>query len=366
VTAVVSPINLCRAGQAPSPGQCYATPNRVAIAFGYATESGVGSDFANPSVPLREAVTPDTILDVVIATNTLGKTLRWSYANGNLVDWKVSDLGTDTGTVRIRIKPSLSPDVDWSSLAQNGCTATPIFNCEIPQARAETLSSSLLLSLDSTLDPALTGAVFATQGAVAGFLLPGGTPDAPTLDLQIASAHLGPDGAPLHGVLQAFLPAQALINLYGVLPADAWTFFTATRVGDPGTQDAPLFQPRTASDTSSDGLFVTIGNISFSSPTYRVARKGKAARVHLSNRGSKATLTLGSLAACRRGACTFTVYRTTPQSSAKPAIVASGRTDAVGAVAVLVKRTKSSKGSTYLIAVRQKGKLVSSGHVSAG
>jgi len=313
---------------------------------------------------LRQPVGPDTVFDVAVGLNTIGQTPRWTWINGVLVSRKPAGLRQAAAEIHLRLKPAVTPDIDWSQMT-GGCTATPIFNCEIPQARAETLSSSLLLSLDSTLDPALTGAVFATQGAVAGFLLPGGTPDAPTLDLQIASAHLGPDGAPLHGVLQAFLPAQALINLYGVLPADASTFFTATRVGDPGTQDAPLFQPRTASDTSSDGLFVTIGNISFSSPTYRVARKGKAARVHLSNRGSKATLTLGSLAACRRGACTFTVYRTTPQS-AKPAIVASGRTDAVGAVAVLVKRTKSSKGSTYLIAVRQKGKLVSSGHVSAG
>jgi hypothetical protein len=366
VTAVVSPINLCRSGQASAPGTCYATPNRVGIAFGYRTEGGVGTNFANPSVPLRQAVTADTVFDVTIATNSLGRTLRWSYANGELVDWKITDPGTDAGVVRVRMKPAFSPEVDWGSLGPNGCTGTPIFNCEIARATSEALGSSLLLSLDETLDPALTGAVFATQGAIAGFLVPGGTPAAPTLDLQMASVHVRADGSAQTGVLQAFLPAQALINLYGVLPADASTFFTATRLGDAGTQDAPLFEARSSSDTSSDGLLVTIRNITFSAPTYRVARKAKAARVRLSSRGSKFTLAMASISACRHRACTITVYRTTPLASAHPTTVAVARSDAAGALKFLVSKAKLPKGSQYLVAVRRHGKFVTGARGSAG
>ena len=196
VTTVVSPINLCRRGQAPAQGTCYATPNRVGIVIGYRTAQGVSLDFGKPSVPLRQIVNADTVFDVELGLNTLGRTLRWTWANGDLLDWKVTDLGIDTGTVRIRVKPVLSPEVDWSTTGPNGCTATPIFDCAVLQASGESLGANLVLSLDETLDPALTGAAFATQGALAGFLVPGGAATAPTLDLQMASPHLRADGSP--------------------------------------------------------------------------------------------------------------------------------------------------------------------------
>jgi hypothetical protein len=365
VSAVISPLNLCRRGQAPAPGQCYATPNRVSVTLGYFTESGLGTDFANPTVPLRQTVTPDTVFDVVVGLNTIGESLRWSYAMGDLLDWKADSLGTPAGQIHIRLKPALSPQIDWSTVGPNGCTATPINNCEIPRATSETLGASLLLSIDQSLDPALTGAVFATQGAVAGYLVPGGSADAPTLDLEVASAHLGPDGTPQRGVLQAFLPAQALASLYGLLPADAASLFTATRTGDAGSQDAPVFQVRTASETSSDGLFVTIGNISFSAPTYRMARRSKPARMHVAKRGSKATVTIPAIAACRHAACAVTVYQTLPPSAALATRMATGRTTISGAVQMLVSRLKAARGSRYLITIRRNGKLVTTASASA-
>ena len=366
VTTVVSPINLCRRGQAPAQGTCYATPNRVGIVIGYRTAQGVSLDFGKPSVPLRQIVNADTVFDVELGLNTLGRTLRWTWANGDLLDWKVTDLGIDTGTVRIRVKPVLSPEVDWSTTGPNGCTATPIFDCAVLQASGESLGANLVLSLDETLDPALTGAAFATQGALAGFLVPGGAATAPTLDLQMASPHLRADGSPQRGVLQAFLPSRALLDLYGVLPADAATFFTATRRGDPGSQDAASFERRAESDTASDGLFITIRNISFSAPTYRVAGKAKAARVKTSRRGPKITMSIASLAACRKRACTFTLYRTKPGSAARVTALASTRSSATGAISVLVAAAKLPKGSAYVVAVRRHGTLVASARGRAG
>lgn len=139
---------------------------------------------------------------------------------------------------------------------------------------AETVQASLLLSLDDTLDPALTGAVFATQDAVAGYLSADRTADgSPQLDLQAASSHLRPDGSPQLGTVQAFLPASTLQNLYGLLPADAAAAFAVTRSGEPGSNDPPAFQAWTADDDGSDGLLVTVGGVTFSVPTYRVAGK---------------------------------------------------------------------------------------------
>lgn len=272
VTAVVSPTNLCHAGQS---GNCYATPNRVGIAFGYVGVGGnVGRDFAHPQVPLRQTVGPDTILDVVIGLNQLGRSVRWSWGNGDLQSWKTTGLGTADGEIHVRVKPALTPELDWSQHPANGCTATPIRDCELAQADAEFLSAEMLLSLDGTLPDALTGAAFFTQHAILGFLQPGGTSADPILDLQMASSHLQSDGSPQLGTLQAVLPAAGLQSLYGVTPQAATRLFSATRVGDPGTSSPPAFTSLDDSDLDSAGLLVTIHDITFSAPTYRLAKRG--------------------------------------------------------------------------------------------
>ena len=43
----------------------------------------------------------------------------------------------------------------------------------------------------------------------------------PTLDIQAASTHTKPDSSLQVGTIEAFIPAGALLNLYGLLPADA-------------------------------------------------------------------------------------------------------------------------------------------------
>lgn len=361
VTAVVTPTNLCRAGQTPSPGQCYATPNRVGIAFGYKTDQGLGLDFSAPIVALNQTVTSTTVLDVVIGLNTLGKSLRWSWINGELATWKASGLGTDAAEIHLRVRPTATPDIDWSARGPVGCTATPIRDCAIDRADGSYLGSQMVLSLDDTLSPALTGAAFATQGAIAGFLVPGGSAAAPTLDLQIASSHTAADGSPQRGVLQAFLPAGALTSLYGVVPADAAAFFTATRRGDPGTQSAPTFSSRTESDDQSAGLMITVEGISFSAPTYRVKRKATTLRTQESVRSGRVTVRSATkVRGCATRACTVVLYRVAAGRSGKVTKLASGRSDAGGFVAIGVARSKLPSGATYVLAVRKVGKPVAS------
>ena len=337
VTAVVSPINLCRAGQSGS--QCYATPNRVGIAFGYVANGGVAQDFASPSVPLRQAVGPDTEFDVTIGLNEVGKSLRWTWANGALVDWKASNLGTAGGEIRIRIRPAQTPAIDWSAHSANGCTATPIRDCAVDRADGEFLSAGMVLSVDETLPAALTGAVFATQRAILGYLQPSGTPSSPALDLQIASSHLRSDGSPQLGTIQAFIPSGGLQSLYGVGPEAASTLFAATRLGDPGTQDAPEFSVRNEGETTSAGLLVTIRNITFSAPTYRLARRGKAAgaRVRLVQ-ASRAKGLLLKLTGARPGKATASLL-VRGKALAKGAVVVG----ASGKAKLRVRLTRSAR-----------------------
>lgn len=361
VTAVVTPTNLCRAGQAPSPGQCYATPNRVGIAFGYKTDQGLGLDFSAPTVALEQTVTSSTVLDVVIGLNTLGTSLRWSWINGELVTWKASGLGAEAAEIHLRVRPTATPDIDWSARGPVGCTATPIRDCAIDRADGSYLGSQMVLSLDDSLSPALTGAAFATQGAIAGFLVPGGSAAAPTLDLQIASSHTAADGSPQLGVLQAFLPAGALTSLYGVVPADAAAFFTATRRGDPGTHDAPTFSSRAESDDQSAGLMITVEDITFSAPTYRVKRKATALSAQKSVRNGRVTVrSAAKVRGCTERACTAVLYRVAAGRSGKVTKLAGGRSDARGFVAIGAARSKLPSGAAYVLAVRKAGKPVAS------
>lgn len=357
VTALVSPINLCKRGQ-PTGAMCYATPNRVGITLGYRTQGGVGTDFSRPLVALSQTVGPDTVFDVVIALNTLGRTLRWTWINGDLVDWKTDGLGDDAAEIHLRLKPAVTPDIDWSRVSGGGCTATPISDCDIAQASGAYLGANAVLSLDDTLDRSLTGAAFATQGAIAGFLVPSGTATNPALDLQMASAHLASDGSPQHGVLEAFLPAQALIAHYGVLPADAASFFTATRRGDPGTQDPPAFEAREASASNDAGLLVTVGNVTFSAPTYRLARKRSTVRVSASTDRRATRLSTTRVAACRRQACRLVVYRTKSGLSGQVVRVATGRSDASGTSVATVPAAKLPRGSSYIVVLRRGAKLL--------
>ena len=352
VTAVVAPINLCRSDQAPQQGQCYRTPNRVGVALGYDNHDAVGTDFASPEVPLLQAVDRNTVFDMTIRLNTLGKTLRWTWLNGGLEYWSATELGKDTAQIHVRFRPVVTPSIDWSLVPANGCTATPLRDCAIAQSQGETLAANMVLSLDDTLDSSLTGAVFATQGAVAGFLLPSGDASAPVLDLQVASAHLTAAGTPQTGELTALIPAQSLVNLYGVQPADASRFFTTRRAGDAGTQSAPTFTRWTTAANGTDGLAVSVSDITFSAPTYALARRTPPPRTSAKRRRAVTTVKAAAVRACRNRACRATILKIASRVAGKTKLVGSARTSASGALTATFPAGRLGAGSRYMLVLR--------------
>ncbi|MFM7247410.1 MAG: hypothetical protein ACKO2Y_08090, partial [Actinomycetota bacterium] len=356
-TAVVSPYNLCAPGQTPAQGQCYATPNRIAI-----TIAKTAGDVVDQN--LTGAATTDTVFDMTVGLNSLGQSLRWSWANLDLLYWSTSGLGTPEAQFRIRFRPVTTPYIsDWSG--NYGCTQTPIGQagpCDPQQSAAEILAASITLSLDDTVNPALTGAIFATQGAIFGYLNPTGTAVAPVLDLQIASAHLRPDGSAQTGRMQALLPAQSLINIYGVLPADATTFFATTRAGAGGTNAPPGYAVWSAGTEGSDGLLITVDGITFSAPTYKITRKVKAAKTAVSTKGGRTTITVrGVNPGCRKAACTATLYSTASAVSGKARRLATVGSGADGSVVVSAPSAMLKRGTSWSLTVRKRasGKLVS-------
>lgn len=354
LAAVVTPVNLCRHDQAPSPGQCYSTPNRVQITLGRQGNNVLNYDLRNPG---NQTVNADSVIDMTIKLNTLGQSLRWSQAAGDLLYWQTSNLGTPDASVRIKFRPATEPAIDWSTVpTDSGCTATPIFNCDLAKADGEYLGASMLLSLDDTLDPALTGSVFATEGAISGFLVPGGSSANPVLDLQIASAHLKSNGDLNTGRMKAFLPAQALVNLYGVLPADAANIFTATRTGSAGTNAAPVSTAWSAAANGSDGLLIDINGITFSTPTYQVARKSATVNSSAKVSGKKTVVKVNKkFKACKAKGCKADVYKITSQLSGKTKKVGSAKIK-YQKLDLKVKKSKLGKGSRYLIAIHKAGK----------
>ena len=361
ITTVIAPFNLCRAGQAPvEGGQCYATPNRVGLTLVYSKGRDTnGYDFGAPSVPVTPRVDADTIFDMTIELNTLGRNLRWTGLSGDLLYWRTTDLGRAGASVRVRFRPAPRPVVN-AFPPGNGCTATPLFDCAIDRADGQTLSANMVLSLDETLDSTLTGAAFATQNAIAGFLQPGGTALAPSLDVQVASTHDKADGSPQLGTLKAFIPAATLLNLYGLLPADA-TAFTTSRRGDAGSNSAPTYTRWSAGDEGSDGLLVTVRDITFSVPEYRVAAKLKALRATARARRGRTTVTTTVAKCGPRTRRLATLYDLGPGTRARfvarkttvlrNASVTSRRITLAGRAA------KLKKGDRYLLVVRAaKGK----------
>lgn len=327
----------------------------MAIDVTYRMLDADGSDFAHPQTTVTPTIDAATVIDMTVALNSLGKNLRWTGISGDLLYWRTTNLGQDDATVHIKFRPAPEPYVDAALFPNTGCTGTPISNCSIPSATADVLKAELILSLDDTLDPVLTGAAFATQNAIAGFLLPGGSPQAPTLDVQVASTHTKSDGTtPQLGTLQAFIPNAGLVNLYGVLPSDA-SAFTTTRVGAAGTNDAPTYTPWTAAAEGSDGLLISVQGITFSVPKYRLASKLRPIRVHARVRRARTTIS-ARVPGCRKHKkCLATVYdlgpRHAPRFSLTRRLVLRNTRVSSKALSLTVRASRLRRGHRYLLVV---------------
>jgi hypothetical protein len=351
ITTVISPLNLCQPGQTPAPGTCYSTPNRVALTVGYATASNTGYNFAAPSVPITPTIDTNTVIDMTVNLNTLGANLSWTWINGDLLYWQPTGLGQADAAVHIKFRPAYAPHVNQFP-ASNGCTATPMFNCNIAHADAEFLTASMVFSLE----PGPTGAAFATQHAIAGLLLPGGTASAPSLEIQASSTHTQSDGSPQLGTIQAFLPAATLVNLYGILPTDAAAAFSTTRGGDPGTNNAPTYTPWTTATNGADGLLVTVTGITFSVPNYKVATRLRPIASH-ARVVEKHTIVHATVPGCtRRRPCVATVFDLGPQHApryvAKAELILSDKLLNAASLVLVTPAARLPRGHRYLLVVR--------------
>ncbi len=362
VTTVVAPFNLCAAGQTPASGVCYSTPNRVGLTVGYGNDANVGMDFSNPNFPVVPVINANSVIDMTVAMNTLGKSLGWTWVNGDLLYWQTTDLGQADATVHIKFKPASFPWVTFPQGPGPTCTASPPQNCDIQKADAELLTANLVFSLDNTLnspDSAMAGTVFATQDAVMGYLTPGGSALAPSLDIEMASSHTKSDGSPQLGPLEALVPAATLLNLYGILPADATSAFTTTRGGDSGTNGTPTYTPWTAAVNGSDGLLVNVNDITFSVPKYHLRSKLKHLTTYGNARGGKTTIRARGARCSKKNKCVVSLYnlgRGKKLFVAHKALVLKNYLQTRPRMSLVVSSARVHRGSRYLLVVHSAAK----------
>jgi hypothetical protein len=282
--AVVATQNACAAGQAPAQGVCYNPPNRVAVYLKHLVGSSWTDDFTT-STSSNPAITTSSVIDLIIGFHSAYSTLRWSWVNGVPSYWRNTVAAGADGEIQVRFSPRTMP-----VMSSGGCSQIPVSTCDIAQATSEQLRPQLLLSMDTTLDAGLTGALFGTDSAFIGSLdmspaPPGG---AATLTYGIAAPHLNADGSPRVGSLYALLSSPMLTLLGTSVAAFDSTILNVTRTGDPGTSSS-AWAGWTAAANGTDGQFLTISNISFSAPKFLVQKSSAS-----NSKGKTPTLKVGS------------------------------------------------------------------------
>jgi len=379
IAVAISPFNLCRTGQTPAPGVCYATPNRIGITVGYQTQPGqLGYDFSR-ATNLLTPVTADTEFDITLNLNTLGRSVRWSWASGVATYWNTSNLGTDGASIRVRLKPTLTPVV-MQGTQQAGCSQVPVMACPYTQNTHETLSASLVLSLDNTLGEIFTGALFSSTRSYMGSLMvqPGETPQ---MTYGVSAPQTWSDGTPNAATMSAVLSDAALLNFYGATPEMAATPEFQTGAlnlarTDGGTQGAITWTRWTLDGQGIDGWLVTIPDIRFVAavstsgvraagssvaPATFAVKSKTSAKITSKRVGSKAMITLRvSAAACAKYSCRVVVSSiSSTVSSGSKKITALGVSKKSKSVVTTIA-AKSSKGQrlSVMLQAKKAGKWV--------
>lgn len=270
LTAVVVPLNVCKPPAVPASGQCYASPNRVQVNLAYEAAGQLHTDLSRRSEAAQPAVNASSVVDIEIGLNQTGSTLGWTWASGAPAFWATSGLGSDAGTVHLRFRPGVKPQMaDWSGA--ESCSTIPVSTCDLTQPDADFLTAEMLLSLDDTLGAQFAGSLFATDGAVIGSLETGQTDGGPSLTYGAASSHLTATGAERQGTISGFLSDEALT--YFGISGDPSGVLGVERTNGAGTTGSVTWTRWSTADQGTAGWLVTIPGISFSAPKYVVAKE---------------------------------------------------------------------------------------------
>ena len=275
IYAFVDGTNGCTTSQQPAPGVCYNPPNRVSISIKRwdAVNSQWTSDLTTAGATTNPQITTSSVIDVVIGFHSTYSSLRWSWVNGTPSYWSNTVVPGSDGTVQVKFSPRTMPD---STGMPDSCSTIPVSSCGNTSTRpnAEVLTPQIILSMDTTLDAAFTGVLFASSSAFIGSLesSPITAGQAPTLTYGVAAPHLDANGNDRSGTFYALVP-NSILSLFGTSAAGFNAdLLPITRTGDAGSY-TPSWSEWTAGTNGTAGQLLTISNISFSSPKFVVGRQ---------------------------------------------------------------------------------------------
>lgn len=376
ITAVVEPYNLCKTGVTPQAGFCYATPNRVSVNIGFISNGAVHRDFYRPAEGQAAQITADTVFDMTVNLNTIGSALRWSQLYGDLTFWNTTSLGQTDATVHLKFKPTDHPEIIGDFNTYRGCYNIPQTGCPITHPIATFLEASLLLSLEAGYGESLTGAVFSVANGLFGEICDGtfqsggagsnapycrqdASPMNPIMEFQMAGMHYTDASHTelTHATMKAFIPAGALLNIYGITPQDAATTFlvsrsTATGTTETGKNDPPTFTPWTIAENGSDGLLVTVPNVTFSTPKYKIKRKVSVLKMTAKQYGSSTKLT-PTYSCSSASPCSIKVFKLNRKKYISTVGTAlTTKTFKTKNPTLIIPSSKLKKGERYLITIR--------------
>jgi hypothetical protein len=383
IGVVLVPFNLCDSDRTPpQTTNCYSTPNRIGVYLAYRKGFGTaGHNFTRPNdgnisgpadIALKDneggALTIDenTEIQLEVNLNSIGKSLRWTWMNGIPSYWATHDLGTDAASFTVHAKLAKMPIIDnFVDYDTHLCTTVPISSCSVSRSNSDWLELQMVLSLDSTMSESMTGALFATEGAIMGSVevATDTATGLPILKYGAASSHYLHTGDTAehirYGRMHAVIPASALVQQLGVpsftdgsaVPAAATpsAVFTTVREGSCGagcSDGDTTFTEWTSGTQGTDGILVDIVGITFSAPKFKVAPKSgalKAPSAKLSGSTYKITVASGSTSSslstvngiCKSKGCTVKLFKAS--------------TSKLSSVLTYVSRTTSAKGKNVSI-----------------
>ncbi len=267
--AFITPTNGCSLGQSSSSGACYDTPNRTGVSIMRYVGPGWTQDFT-PATSTNPVVNDSSVIDIRVGFHSAYSTLRWSWVNGAPSSWVNTVRAGSDGEVALKFTPKTSP-----RMFSGGCSQIPVMTCDINRADEEVLEAALVLSMDNTLDAALTGVIFGTANAFIGSLesSPIIEGQAPTLTYGVAAPHLNADGSDRRGTFYALLPSS-ILTLFGTSAGSFNESLLSVSRSIAGSFTTS-WSPWNAATNGSDGQFLTISDISFSAPKFSVTKNTK-------------------------------------------------------------------------------------------
>lgn len=282
ITFVITPTNVCNKarGDVPTPGKCYADPNRLGATIGYvANQNSVGVDFSSPtngsgaplSTPLLDLIknpANTTTFDLTLNMNRWGSKLRWTWLNGEPTYWNVNPIAQDNSLVRLKFNLATGP----SEMCTSGIPVGPCNPAERGAnfAPSRILKTDLVLSLDETgVTSIFAGSLFASSNADIGSLeaVPVGSP---TLGLTYGvSGSNELSGEPNVARFFAFVADSTLINYFGVnqetLDAAEFVNSETLRVSraDGGTSETTGWKRWGSATNGTSGYFLSVTGVRF-------------------------------------------------------------------------------------------------------